>query len=133
MSDDEFDIDLPDAEPDIGLPDAASDTGLPAAEPDEAPEPIAPTPLGDRTGVPWGLGLFLVLSVLLVIFAIQNTQTVTLRFLPWEGRFPLAVVVVAIVVVTVILDEVLGALMRRRRRRRRAERAELDRLRSMRR
>ena len=70
--------------------------------------------------------------MLLVVFAVQNTQDVDLRFLGWEGRFPLVVIIVTIVVVTVVLDEILGTVLRRRRKRRRAEREELKRLRSQR-
>lgn len=80
-------------------------------------------------GVPWRLGVFLVLTVLAVIFVVQNTQAVQLRFLAWEWRPPLAVVILVAVVVTVILDEILGGIFRRRRVTMRREREELRRLR----
>ncbi|HEY5686494.1 MAG TPA: lipopolysaccharide assembly protein LapA domain-containing protein [Acidimicrobiia bacterium] len=111
-------------------------------------EDIAPTPdeiptadqhakaggekVAGEAGIPWGLGSFLAVAVLLVVFAVQNTQDVDLRFLGWEGRFPLVVIIVTVVVVTVVLDEILGTVLRRRRARRRAEREELKRLRSQR-
>ncbi len=88
------------------------------------------TRVADDGGIPWGLGLFLVVAVLLVVFAVQNTQDVDLRFLGWEGEFPLVVIIVSVVVVSVILDEILGTVIRRRRRRRRAEKEELKRLRA---
>lgn len=80
-------------------------------------------------GIPWGLAAFLVLSILLVVFAVQNTQAVELRFLGWAGEFPLVVIIAVVAVVSVVLDEVLGAMMRRRRLRRAREREELRRLR----
>ncbi len=85
---------------------------------------------GDDSGIPWGLGLFLIIAILLVVFAVQNTQLVTLNFIGWEGEFPLVVIIVAVAAVAVILDEILGVVLRRRRRRRRAEKAELKRLRA---
>ncbi len=87
-------------------------------------------PVTGDGGIPWGLGLFLAVAVLLVVFAVQNTQDVDLRFLGWEGEFPLVVIIVTVVVVAVLLDEILGAVLRRRRKRRRAEKEELRRLRS---
>jgi uncharacterized integral membrane protein len=81
-------------------------------------------------GIPWGLGLFLAVAVLLVVFAVQNTQDVELRFLGWDGEFPLVVIIITVVVVSVILDEILGTVVRRRRKRRRAEKEELKRLRT---
>ncbi len=83
-------------------------------------------------GIPWGLGVFLVVTILLVIFAVQNTQEVDLQFLGWQVRSPLVVIIVVVAAVAVILDEILGAVLRRRRRRRRAEKEELKRLRSQR-
>lgn len=83
-------------------------------------------------GIPWGLGLFLVVTILLVIFAVQNTQDVDLQFLGWEVRSPLVVIIVVVAAVAVILDEIFGGVLRRRRRRRRAEKEELKRLRSQR-
>ena len=85
---------------------------------------------GADSGIPWGLGFFLLVSVLLVVFAVQNTQLVTLNFMGWDGEFPLVVIIVAVAVVAIILDEVLGAVLRRRRRQRRAEKEELKRLRA---
>ncbi|MDX1448990.1 MAG: LapA family protein [Acidimicrobiia bacterium] len=94
--------------------------------PGPAPEP---SPLIDRSGVPWGLAIFLALVVLLALFVVQNVQDVTLRFLGWEGEYPLSVIIILVIAVSVLLDEILGGILRRRRRRRRAEKEELRRLR----
>lgn len=83
----------------------------------------------DRPGVPWGLAGFLIGVILLVIFVVQNVQEVALRFLGWEGEYPLSLIIIVVIAVAVLLDEFLGAALRRRRRRRRAEKEELRRLR----
>ena len=88
-----------------------------------------PTQVADRPGVPWGLAGFLLAVVLLVIFVVQNVQEVALRFLAWEGEYPLALIIIVVIAISVLLDEFLGAALRRRRRRRRAEKEELRRLR----
>lgn len=97
-------------------------------EPEEEPtadESLAPA----RPGVPWGLAAFLVGVVLLVIFVVQNAQSVSLQFLGWEGEYPLSLIIILVIAVSILLDEILGGLLRSRRRRRRAERDELRRLR----
>lgn len=95
------------------------------AEPAE--RPTAPV----EAGVPWGLIFFLILSVLMAIFAVQNTQDVELEFLTWSGEFPLIMIIVGVFVTAVILDEILGTILRRRRRTRRLEKQELERLRKL--
>lgn len=114
-------------------PSVAEDDIGGAYEPAPAPPPPAPAaaPISARTELPFGLVFFLILSLAVVVFAVQNTQDVELRFLGWEGVFPLAVVIIAVVVISVILDEILGLVLRRRKRRRLAERRELERLRQM--
>lgn len=42
--------------------------------------------------MPWFLLLALIISILALIFAIQNTATVTVSFLFWETQSPLTVV-----------------------------------------
>ena len=91
----------------------------------------APTPAPVEAGVPWGLMFFLILSVLMAIFAVQNTQDVELEFLTWSGEFPLIMIIVGVFVTAVILDEILGTILRRRRRTRKLEKQELERLRRL--
>jgi uncharacterized integral membrane protein len=91
-----------------------------------------PRAMNARTELPFGLIAFLLIAVLLVIFTVQNSaESVTLKFLGWEGAYPLALIIIGVVAVTVILDEILGLVLRRRRRRRLAEKQELRRLREM--
>lgn len=80
-------------------------------------------------GFPWGVFVSLALAVLLVVFAVQNTQPVELRFLWWVGEFPLVVIIVAVAITAIVLTSIIAVVLRRRRRRRAEERAELDRLR----
>lgn len=80
-------------------------------------------------GIPWLLTLFLLLTVVVVIFAVQNTQDVELRFLGWSWNLPLVIVILIAVVVSIVLDEVLGGIIKRRRAKRRRDLAELQRLR----
>lgn len=88
-----------------------------------------PTQVADRPGVPWGLAGFLLGVLLLVIFVVQNVQEVDLRFLGWEGQYPLALIIIVVIAISILLDEFLGAALRRRRRQRKAEKEELRRLR----
>ncbi|MFO7548255.1 MAG: lipopolysaccharide assembly protein LapA domain-containing protein [Acidimicrobiia bacterium] len=99
----------------------------PAERPTDAPGELVEPPV--TAGVPWAAGFGLLVTVLLVVFAVQNTQDVPIRFLTWEWSFPLVIVVVAIVVLAVVITSIAGWGMRKRRRRRAAEKAALKRLR----
>ncbi len=100
---------------------------------DEHGDTAPPTaPVAVRSGAPWGLAAFLLGVVLLVVFVVQNVQDVSLRFLGFEGEYPLALIIIVVIAVTILLDEILGAALRKRRRTRRAEREELRRLRKQR-
>jgi uncharacterized integral membrane protein len=87
-----------------------------------------PTPavVSVDAGIPWGLIFFLILSVLMAVFAVQNTQDVELEFLGWAGEFPLIMIIVGVFVAAIVLDEILGTILRRRRRTRRLEKQELE-------
>jgi uncharacterized integral membrane protein len=102
-----------------------------AAEEPETLEPTEaePTRYDPAPAIPWRIGLFLLLAVLVVIFSVQNTQDVALRFLGWSWELPLVIVILGSVVVSVLLDEILGGIIKRRRRQRYLEREELKRLR----
>lgn len=88
-------------------------------------EPAAPV----GTGAPWRLVAFLLLAVVVVVFAVQNTQAVELHFLGWTWQLPLVIILLVSVVVSVLLDEIVGGILKRRRVRRRQDREELRRLR----
>lgn len=101
------------------------------AERTEPSTQATPAPYSEPTpGIPWRLALFLLLAVVVVIFAVQNTQDVELQFLGWSWQLPLVIIITITVVVSVLLDEILGGIIKRRQRRRRMERKELERLRN---
>jgi uncharacterized integral membrane protein len=104
------------------------------APPPSEPPPDQPAeaarPKGDRDlGLSWGLVVFVLASLFIVIFIVQNSDAALVKFLNWEGQFPLSLIMVVIALLAVIADEVVGVMRRRRRRRQIAEREELERFR----
>lgn len=113
---------------------AEDEAGKPAGDPSEAVRPPAEhggevTPVFRGTGVSAALVVGVVLAILTLIVAVQNTDDVGLDFLFWDVEAPLVAVILAAAIAGVLLDETLGFFWRRRRRRHLAERAELRRLR----
>jgi uncharacterized integral membrane protein len=86
-------------------------------------------PASGSTGIAWGAILLLFGVALVVIFAVQNTDPVPVRFLWLEGEYSLAIVILVTVGVIVVLTELIGLAYRRSRRRRRSDKEELRRLR----
>ena len=80
-------------------------------------------------GLPWGLIIATIGIILLVVFAVQNTETVHVEFLWMGGDFPLSIVILVTAVAAGLLTVASTAFYRRRRRRRREEQEELRRLR----
>ena len=122
--------------------EAASKARTPdVAESAQPAMPSAPVPAPARvevhrvfvgTGLFWGLMLGALLTVIVIILAAQNTQQITLKFLPFEIGTPLIVVLLAALLVGVVLDEIIGWAYRARRRRTLTEKEELKRLRAAR-
>lgn len=107
------------ARPDRGTqPDPQADT-----QPD--PRRTAPDPLrGSRTGGLYvAVGVAAVVLVLLVVFIVQNTQSVEVSYFGWEGSAPLAAALLIAAVAGMVLSLVAGSLrllqVRRRVRRER--------------
>jgi uncharacterized integral membrane protein len=101
----------------------------PSPEPEERQTQAEQRPVQSSTGIAWGAILLLLGIALVVIFAVQNTDPVPVRFLWLEGEFSLAIVILITVGAIVLLTELIGLSYRRRRRRRRAEKEELRTLR----
>jgi uncharacterized integral membrane protein len=80
------------------------------------------------TGLFWGLVVGIILAVLVIILAAQNTQSTTLSFLGFDWSTPLIVIILVSLLVGIVLDEIVGLIFRGRRRRILAEREELKRL-----
>jgi uncharacterized integral membrane protein len=97
-------------------------------DPDGAVEPERRT-AGTSTGVAWGVVFLFIGIALVVVFAVQNTDAVAVKFLWMDGTFSLAIVILITVGAAILITELVGISYRRRRRRSRAERDELRRLR----
>jgi uncharacterized integral membrane protein len=76
------------------------------------------------------LVVILLISVALLIFAVQNTREVAMEFLGFDFSIPLFAVVIGAGLVTAVLDQLIGLVWRRQRRHRLAERRELNELRA---
>lgn len=81
-------------------------------------------------GFPWAGLLSMAVMALVVIFAVQNTASVEIKFLWIEGQFPLSLVILITALVSILATVAGGALYRKRRHRRRIEKEQLRRLRS---
>jgi uncharacterized integral membrane protein len=119
------------AAPEAPTPDTAE------VEPAQPETPLAPKPALSEpevhrvfvgTGLFWGLVIGVLLAVIVIILAAQNTQEVTVEFLPFEIHTPLIVVLLVALLIGIILDEIVGWAYRSRRRRTLTEREELKRL-----
>lgn len=99
--------------------------GLPPEPPEEPSRPSVDL----DSGLSWGLAIFVLASLIFVVFVVQNSEAVLVKFLNWEGNFPLSLVLVVTALLAVIIDEVFGVMRRRRRRRLKEEREELNRFR----
>lgn len=96
---------------------------------EQRPEDVQP-PSPTSAGIAWGAILLLLVIAGVVIFAVQNTDAVPVRFLWMEGTFSLAIVLLIAVGAIVVLTELIGISYRKRRRRRRSDIQELKRFRS---
>lgn len=86
---------------------------------------IQPPVPPDGAGIPWGFLLGTIMLAAVIVFAVQNSDPVPIRFIGWEGEFPLSIALAVAVFGAMILTQSIGAIARRRRRRRKAEREEL--------
>ncbi|MCH7900721.1 MAG: DUF1049 domain-containing protein [Acidobacteria bacterium] len=90
----------------------------------EAPQPEEPP-----ADIPWGGIVATVGLILVVVFAVQNTETVAIEFLWMSGTSPLSIVILVSAVASAVFTTLGGVFYRRRRHRRRAEKDELEHLR----
>ncbi len=88
-----------------------------------------PRPEEPSVGLPWGGIIATIGLILVVVFAVQNTETVAVEFLWMSGDFPLSIVILVTAVASAIFATFGGVFYRRRRRRRLAEKFELRQLR----
>jgi uncharacterized integral membrane protein len=91
----------------------------------EQPEPRR----AESTGIAWGAILLMLGIALVVVFTVQNTEPVPVRFMWMEGQFPLSIVILITISAVILITELIGVSYRRRRRRRQQDREELKRYR----
>ena len=91
----------------------------------EPPQPEEPT-----VGLPWGGIVATFGLILVVVFAVQNTEVVTVEFLWMNGEFALSIVILVTTLAAGIISALATAFLRKRRRKRRAEKDELKTFRS---
>lgn len=75
------------------------------------------------------LAIGLLLAVIVIILAVQNTASVKVEFLPWATDLPLVVIILISALAGVVLDELFGFVWRHHRRRQLSDREELKTLR----
>ena len=102
----------------------------PSAGTEPMPAEVTAPPAPASTGIAWSAILLFLGIALVVVFAVQNTDPVPIRFLWMEGQFSLAIVILVTVGIIILLTELIGIGYRRRRRRRREEKEELRKYRS---
>ncbi len=57
-----------------------------------------------------------ILTIAVIVLAVQNTEDVHLEFLAWDANAPLVAILLAAVLIGVVFDEIVGLLWRHRRR-----------------
>jgi uncharacterized integral membrane protein len=98
--------------PDFPIPDSTQGAGIPTGEPAKPRRDIA---------FPWRLVSALAVFGIIVIFALQNTQSVDVNFLFWDFGIPLIVVITATMVLSVVFGDMIDWWWRRRKKRKRQE------------
>ena len=81
------------------------------------------------TGLFWGLIAGVILALVVIVLAAQNTGTITVSFLGWDYSTPLIALILGALLIGVVVAELFGLVYRKRRRRTLKERDELQRLR----
>ncbi len=97
------------------------------AENDETASVAQPERVFVGTGLFWGLIVGVMLALVVVVLAAQNTGTITISFLGWDFSTPLIVLILGALLIGVVVDELFGLVYRKRRRRTLRERDELKR------
>lgn len=87
-------------------------------------KPVEEPPAGVGVSVTLILGVLLTLAV--IILAVQNTEQAEFEFLVWDTSTPLVVILLSAVLAGVVFDEIAGIWWRRRRRLQLAEKGELE-------
>ena len=96
--------------PDIPIPDSTEGSGITSGA--KGARQIA---------FPWRLVSALVVFGIIVVFALQNTQSVDVNFLFWDFSIPLIVVITATMVLSVVFGDMIDWWWRRRKKKSKEE------------
>jgi uncharacterized integral membrane protein len=83
---------------------------------ERAPEAPRPEPAKRRSGVSATLILGILLPLLVIILASQNTNEVQFEFLWWDVHAPLVVLILGAALAGVVISQIAALLWRRRQR-----------------
>lgn len=97
--------------PETGEPAAGASSDSSTSQAPETPEPTSKDPLrGSRASGIWAAMLLLVVVLVLVsVFVMQNTQSVTITYFGWTGQAPLAAVLLIAVAGGLLLAVAAGS------------------------
>jgi uncharacterized integral membrane protein len=101
----------------------------------EQPDPVPiPEPQQHRvfagTGISWAFIFGVLLTVAVIVLAVQNTDPVPVTLYFWETTAPLIIVMLVAALAAILIDEMIGMIIRRRKRKILADREELKHLRA---
>jgi uncharacterized integral membrane protein len=99
--------------PDIPIPDSTEGVGIPSGEPGRKP--------GGGITIPWRLVSALIVFGIIVIFALQNTQSVNVNFLFWDFDVLLIVLITVTMVLSVVFGDMIDWWWKRRKKKRTEE------------
>lgn len=107
----------------------APEEGLEKPEPAPVPEPEQHRVFAG-TGISWAFIVGVLLTVAVIVLAVQNTDQVPVKLYFWETTAPLIIVMLVSALAAILIDELIGMIIRRRKRKVLADREELKRLRA---
>ncbi len=99
--------------PDIPIPDSTEGVGIPSGGPASKP--------GRTFTIPWRLVAALTVFSIIVIFALQNIDSVDVNFLLWDFGIPLIVVITATMVLSVVFGDMIDWWWKRRKKKRKGQ------------
>ena len=82
------------------------------------------------TGISWAFIFGVLLTVAVIVLAVQNTDPVPVTLYFWETSAPLIIVMLVAALAAILIDEMIGMIIRRRKRKILADREELKRFRA---
>ncbi len=114
-------------------PTGEAEPAAPVVE-EEPPEVEAPAEVERRvfagTGISWAFIFGTLVTVAIIVLAVQNTDPVPIQLYFWKMEAPLIIVMLVTALAAIVIDEMIGLIIRRRKRRILGEREELRRLRA---